>query len=84
MPYADSPLSGIPTLYTFTLCRLGEASRKSVKYCECLPHWEPPTPQAASQMNFDSTPAPNTQVFLASGIIVAGVDDWVIKLADVA
>jgi len=32
----------------------------------------------------DSTPFPNTQVLLASGIIVIGVNDWVIKLANVA
>ena len=31
----------------------------------------------------DSTPSPNTQVLLASGITVIGVDDWVIKLAEV-
>ena len=36
------------------------------------------------QEGFNSTPAPNTQVLLPSGIIVLGVDDWVIKLADVA
>jgi len=30
------------------------------------------------------TPSPNTQVLLASGIIVIGVNDWVIKLANVA
>ena len=29
-------------------------------------------------------PSPNTQVLLASGIIVIGVNDWVIKLANVA
>lgn len=35
-------------------------------------------------VEFDSTPAPNTQVFLPSGIIVSGVDGWVIKLANIA
>ena len=40
--------------------------------------------QAVFQVSFDSTPSPNTQVLLPSGIIVMGVDDWVTKLADVA
>ncbi len=33
---------------------------------------------------FDSTPTTNTQVLFPSGIIVAGIDDWVIKLAGAA
>ncbi len=32
----------------------------------------------------DSTLTPNTQILLPSRIIVSGVDDWVVKLADVA
>jgi len=33
---------------------------------------------------FDSTPSHNAQIFLASGIIVIGVDDWINKLANIA
>ena len=29
---------------------------------------------------FDSTPSPNNQVFLPSGVKVLGVDEWVEKL----
>lgn len=43
-----------------------------------------PWPQAVKDVELIPTPAPNTQVLLASGIIVIGVDDWVIKLANVA
>jgi len=32
----------------------------------------------------DPTPSLNTQVLLATGIIVIGVDEWVVKLANVA
>jgi hypothetical protein len=35
-------------------------------------------------VGFIPTSSPNTQVLLASGIIVIGVDDWVSKLANIA
>ena len=40
--------------------------------------------QVVFLVEFNSTPSPNTQVLLASGVIVIGVDDWVTKLANVA
>ena len=40
--------------------------------------------QPEFQVYIDSTSPTNTQVLLASGVIVMGVDDWVIKLANVA
>ena len=56
--------------------------------------WAPPTTdapacrhqhrQAVFQVSFNSTPTTNTQIFLPSGIVVVGIVDWVIKLADVA
>ena len=33
---------------------------------------------------FHSTPTPDTQPLLPSGIIVSGVDNWVVKLAEAA
>jgi hypothetical protein len=35
-------------------------------------------------VEFNSTPSPNTQVLLASGITVIGIDDWIINLANIA
>jgi len=40
--------------------------------------------QPMFQAEFDSTPSPDTPIFLPSGIVVSGVYDWVSKMADVA
>jgi hypothetical protein len=39
--------------------------------------------QPAFSVEFDSTPTPDTQLLLPSGITLLGVENWVTKLADV-
>ena len=42
------------------------------------------TDQQMGYRAVESTPSPNTQILLASGITLFGVEDWVTKLANVA